>query len=149
MSSSTNTPTSSIVSPGSSFKIAIKHPTPVERFYGSLLNRMAARGDVTKPEGGFTAYLKDNFKPKNGDAYATASGLRSVGKLQHEESSLLIDYFGLKFDVSSTEAQIAKRVGVSVSAIRHHIAETEDKILANPEMMAWLRERHPEAWPEG
>ena len=127
---------------------AIKHPTPVENLYGSLLNRLAARGEVAKPNGGFEAYLKENFKPKTGDAYSTVSSLRSVGKLQHEESSLLVDYFGLKFHGGSTKAQIAKRNGVSVSAITRSIADAEDKLLANPEMIAWLRERHPEAWPE-
>ena len=126
---------------------AIKHPTPVERLYHDILSRLAARGQVKKPEGGFEDYLKEHFCPKSGDAYSVAVNLRNIGKLQHEESSLLIDFFGLKFNSSSTKAQIAKRHGVSVSAINRQIVAAEEKLIENSDMVSWLKDFHPEAWP--
>ena len=126
---------------------ALRRPTPAERFYGAILGRLATDGQIAVPEDGFDGYLRRRFKPKAGDAYTVAVSLRSIGKLQYEESCLLIDYFGLKFDSCSTKVQIAKRHGVPVSVINRQIIAAEDKILENHELMTWLQDYHPEAWP--
>ena len=121
-------------------------PGASERFYEEILERLARREEIARPYEGYELYLRRHFAPNPGDKHEIALKLREICNLNYEDRQPLIEYFGLQLGAPSSVLQIAKLRGLTAYLVSNRIAEVENEISHNDEMIGWMKKRHPEAF---
>lgn len=122
-------------------------PSSGERFYSAILGRLAQRGEINKPKGGIAAFLRQHFRSKAGDKHTIALHLSDKCGLPFDVRAPLMEYYELTISPSATKSQMARRYGVSVAEINRMLANAEEAVVESGDMLQWMREEHPEAWP--